>query len=148
MVHSVGYGPTALCSAFVTASGGGWAVLAYAGQPDPRVRAAIVFAPGRGGRAYPPPDSVCRADLLEDAARQFGSQSHLPVLWIAAENDSFFPAAITMRLHDAFTGAGGQAELRLIAPFFDEGHALFGAPGGVDVWGRVVGKFLSRLPPG
>ena len=129
-------------------STGGWAVLAYAGQADPRVKAAIVFAPGRGGRAHPPPDSVCRADLLEDAAGKFGTKSRLPVLWIAAENDSFFPPDVATRLHDAFTSAGGQAELLIIPPFFAEGHALFGASGGVDVWGRAVEKFLSRLPPG
>ena len=129
-------------------STGGWAVLAYVGHADPRVKAAIVFAPGRGGRAYPPPDSVCRADLLEAAAAKFGTKSHLPVLWIAAENDSFFPANVTNRMHAAFISAGGQAELLIIPPFFDEGHALFAAPGGVDVWGRAVGDFLSRLGPG
>jgi pimeloyl-ACP methyl ester carboxylesterase len=129
-------------------STGGWAALAYAGQADPRVKAAIVFAPGRGGRAYPPPDSVCRPDLLRQAAAQFGARSRLPVLWIAAENDSFFPPDIAASLHDAFIDAGGQAQMVMIPPFFDEGHALFAAPGGVDVWGGAVENFLQRLPPG
>ncbi len=129
-------------------STGGWAVLAYTGHADPRVKAAIVFAPGRGARAYPPPDSVCRPDLLTDAAAQFGTHAHLPVLWLAAANDSFFPLPIAEGLHDAFTGAGGDASFVKLDPFMEEGHAIFAAPGGAEMWGAIVGKFLSRLPPG
>ena len=129
-------------------STGGWAVLAYAGHADPRVKAAIVFAPGRGARVYPPPDSVCRLDLLTDAAAKFGEQSHLPVLWLATGNDSFFPPPIAQSLHAAFVQAGGEATLMKLDPFMDEGHAIFASPGGAEIWGPIVGKFLSRLPPG
>ena len=79
-------------------STGGWAALGYAGRADHRVQSVVVFAPGRGAHAYPPPDSVCRPDLLEQAAARLGAQSRVPVLWLAAENDSFFPPEIATRL--------------------------------------------------
>ena len=128
-------------------STGGWATLAYVGQPDPRVQGAVVFAPGRGAHAYAPPDPVCRPDLLIAAAARLGRRARLPVLWIVAENDSFFPPDITKRLHNAYNESGDSARLVLVPKFGVEGHALFSAPGGTDIWGEFVGKFLSRLPP-
>ena len=128
-------------------STGGWATLAYVGQPDPRVQGAVVFSPGRGAHAYAPPDSVCRPDLLIQAAGQLGLRARLPVLWIAAENDSFFPPDITSRLKEAYVQGGATARLVMLPSFEAEGHALFSAPGGADIWGEYVGKFLSRLPP-
>jgi pimeloyl-ACP methyl ester carboxylesterase len=127
-------------------STGGWAALAYAGRGDTRVRAVLAFAPGRGGHAHPPPDSVCRADLLRQAAREFGAHAATPALWIAARNDSYFPPDVTLALQQAYTEGGGTAELALVNPFFDEGHALFNAPGGADLWGPLVQGFLSRHP--
>ncbi len=127
-------------------STGGWAVLAYSARTDPRVRAVLAFAPGRGAKAYSPPNPVCRADLLRAAAHEYGVQATIPVLWIAARNDTYFPPDITTMLHRAYTEAGGHAELVLVNPFFDEGHALFNAPGGSDLWGPLVQNFLSHTP--
>jgi dienelactone hydrolase len=127
-------------------STGGWAGLGVAALNDPRIRAVIAFAPGRGAKAYAPPDSVCRPDLLVSAARELGAQKTTPVLWILALNDSYFPPEISEALHQAFIEGGGRAELVEINPFFDEGHALYNAPGGSDVWGPVVQDFLSRSP--
>ena len=126
-------------------STGGWAALAYAGRNDPGVRAVIAFAPGRGAKVYPPPHSVYRPDLLEAAAAQLGARSRLPVLWIAALNDSYFPPEVTAGLHRAYTGAGGQAVLAMVNPFFDEGHALYSAPGGADLWGPLIENFLQHM---
>ncbi len=127
-------------------STGGWAGLALAGMDDPRVQAVIAFAPGRGAKAYKPPESVCRADLLVNAARELGGHSTTPVLWIVARNDSYFPPNISTQLEQAFSEGRGQTDFVLVNPFFDEGHALYNAPGGSDVWGPIVQSFLSRLP--
>jgi dienelactone hydrolase len=126
-------------------STGGWGVLAYTDIADPRVKAAVVFAPGRGAHAHEPPDSVCRPDLLESAAARFGANSHLPLLWLAAENDSYFPPDVTQRLHSAFTDAGGRAQLAMLPPFQGDGHFLFAAEGGTTAWGGTLRNFLSRL---
>lgn len=128
-------------------STGGWAALAYAGRKDAGVRAVVVFAPGRGAKVYPPPRSVFRPDLLEAAAAQLGRAAHIPVLWIVAENDSYFPPDVTTSLFHAFQSSGAMAELHVVNPFFDEGHALYSAPGGADLWGPLIDGFLRAHAP-
>ena len=49
------------------------------------------------------------------------------MLWVYAANDSFFAPEIAARMHAAFVGAGGAAELVAVGPFGKDGHALFGA---------------------
>ncbi len=127
-------------------STGGWAGLGVAALNDPRLRAVIVFAAGRGAKVFLPPNSVCRPDLLVDAARELGRKATTPVLWILARNDTYFPRDISAELHRAYTQEGAPAEFALVNVFFDEGHALYNAPGGSDVWGPIVQNFLSRLP--
>jgi hypothetical protein len=48
-------------------------------------------------------------------------------------------------MHEAFVGAGGNAEYRLLGPFGNEGHGLIDAPEGVAIWSPLVSQFLDRL---
>ena len=57
--------------------------------------------------------------------RKFGKTSRVPMLWIYADNDLFFGPQVVQRLHQAFTSAGGSAELIKHPAFSEDGHALF-----------------------
>jgi hypothetical protein len=48
-------------------------------------------------------------------------------------------------MHQAFVGAGGDAEYHLLGPFENEGHFLIDAPAGVALWSPPVSRFLDRL---
>jgi dienelactone hydrolase len=127
-------------------SAGGWGALALAGLNPPSVRAVIAFAPGRGGRANGNPNLNCAPDRLVAAAAEFGHTARIPVLWISAENDTYFGPLLSGRMAEAYKAAGGTLEYHLTAPVKDEGHFLFGYPEAVSIWGPIVDSFLSNTP--
>ncbi len=59
-----------------------------------------------------------------EAAGSFGEGARIPVTWLVAENDSYFPPAFSQRMADAFRNAGGKVNFRVLPPFGDEGHWL------------------------
>jgi pimeloyl-ACP methyl ester carboxylesterase len=127
---------------------GGWATVAFAAEPHPQVAGLISMAGGRGGHAYADAGGNCRPDLLVAAAAAFGRTARTPMLWIYADNDSFFPPPLARAMYDAFTEAGGRAALaqpRFPGP---DGHALFYAQGGSRVWGPLVAAYLADMQRG
>ena len=125
----------------VGVSAGGFSTVALtADNPPPGLVAAISFAGGRGSKAN---NFVCTPDRLVDAFSVFGKTSHTPMLWIYAENDHFFNPTLANRLHTAFTASGGQATLKIVPPYGDEGHFLF-STAGIPVWTLLVDAFLKE----
>jgi dienelactone hydrolase len=124
-------------------SAGGWASIALSSVNPPQVKAIITFAAGRGGRVDGKQNNNCAPDRLIEATADFGRTSRMPMLWIYIENDTFFGPALSKRMHEAFTAAGGKAEYRLIPPFGDEGHFLIGSPEAIPIWSPIVAKFLD-----
>jgi hypothetical protein len=92
------------------------------GQGDRRLRG------GRGGRVDGKPNNNCAPDRLVEATGEFGRTSRVPMLWIYIENDTFFGPALSKRMHEAFTAAGGKAEYHLVPPFGNDGHFFVGSP--------------------
>lgn len=125
-------------------SAGGFGALALASRYPSMVRAVINFAGGRGGHADGEPGRVCAADRLVAAVGQFGRTSHAPTLWLYAQNDSYFPPALAVRMADAYRSAGGEVELHLLPPFGQDGHVLMESGDAVGIWGPLVAAFLSR----
>jgi dienelactone hydrolase len=105
-------------------SAGGWGALALATESPRSIAAIVAFAPGRGGRADNRPGQICAPEKLVAAARQFGEHAQVPVTWLVADNDSYFPPAFSQRLVNAFAEAGGKATFRVLPPFGAEGHWL------------------------
>jgi dienelactone hydrolase len=105
-------------------SAGGWGALSLADQNPGDVSAIIVFAPGRGGHANDRPGNICAPDKLIAAASDFGDGAKVPVTWLVAENDTYFPPDFSKRLADAFAAGGGKVDFRVLPPFGDEGHFL------------------------
>jgi dienelactone hydrolase len=125
-------------------SAGGWASIALSSQNPPAVRAIITFAAGRGGRVDGKPNNNCAPDKLVEATGEFGRSARVPMLWIYAENDTFFGPALSKRMHDAYTNAGGKAEYHLLPPFGSDGHFLIDSAESIPMWAPLVSRFLER----
>ncbi|MGN1289035.1 MAG: alpha/beta hydrolase family protein [Bradyrhizobium sp.] len=123
-------------------SAGGWAAIALSSLNPPQVKAIITFAAGRGGRVDGKPNNNCAPDKLVEATGAFGHTSRIPMLWFYIENDTFFGPALSKRMYEAFTAAGGRAEYHLLPPFGDEGHFLIGSPDSIPIWSPFVERFL------
>lgn len=126
-------------------SAGGWGVIALAAANPPGVAAVVSMAGGRGGWAHGVPRQTCTPSRLIAAAAEFGRTARVPALWVYAANDSYFEPALAAALHHAFLGAGGVAELRPLPPFGEDGHTLFFARDGAEIWGPPVEAFLRGL---
>jgi dienelactone hydrolase len=125
-------------------STGGWSTLGYNAVPHPRVSAMISMAGGRGGHYQMQPSNNCRPDQLVLAAGVLGRSATTPMLWVYAENDSFFDPRLATALRDAFNAAGGQARLTVVPPFGSDGHTLFFGRGGSEIWGPLVERYLAE----
>src|SRR5882724_11570706 len=125
-------------------SAGGWASIALSSLNPPQVKAIITFAAGRGGRVDGKPNNNCAPDKLVEATGEFGRTSRVPMLWIYIENDTFFGPALSKRMHEAFTAAGGKAEYRLVPPFGNDGHFFSRSPDAIPIWSPLVTKFLRE----
>jgi dienelactone hydrolase len=125
-------------------SAGGWAAIALSSLNPPQVKAIIAFAAGRGGRVDGKPNNNCAPDKLVEATSEFGRTSRVPMLWIYIENDTFFGPALSKRMHEAFTAAGGKAEYHLVPAFANDGHFLIGSPDAIPIWSPLVTKFLDK----
>jgi dienelactone hydrolase len=126
-------------------SAGGWGSIALASQNPSMIKAVIVFAAGRGGRVGGKANNNCNPDRLVAATAEFGRTARVPMLWIYTENDTYFGPDLSRRMHEAFVGAGGNAEYHLLGPFGNEGHGLIDAPEGVAIWSPLVSRFLDRI---
>jgi pimeloyl-ACP methyl ester carboxylesterase len=127
-------------------SAGGWGAIALSSQNPASVRAIITFAAGRGGRVGGKPNNNCAPDELVEATAEFGKTSRVPMLWLYAENDTYFGPALTKRMHDAFTAAGGDAEYQMLPAISGDGHFLIQSPDDRQLWTSLVLDFLNRHP--
>lgn len=120
-------------------SAGGFAALALGAHAPPALKAVINFSGGWHSLFF---GGSCAKSGLIPEFRNLGAATHVPTLWLYAKNDSFFGPKYVALMHDAFTGAGGQAEMPLIGKSGDDGHYLITE--GVEIWGPLVEGFLER----
>jgi len=125
-------------------SGGGWGSIALGSRNPSSVRAIITFAAGRGGRVDGKPNNNCAPDKLVAATGKFGRTARVPMLWIYAENDTYFGPELTKRMHQAFVEAGGNAEYRMLPPFGSDGHFMIDSADAVPIWSPLVTQFLEK----
>jgi dienelactone hydrolase len=84
-----------------------------------------------------------QSDVVWNFAR-FGAASHIPTLWLYAENDPWFSPAFVGRLRTAYTAAGGRAELEMLPAFAPDGHRLFNDYDGQMQLLPLIDAFLRR----
>ena len=126
-------------------SAGAWGALALAGENPREISAIIAFAPGRGGHANDQPNEVCAPHTLMAAAAEFGRNARVPVTWLVAANDTYFSPDLSQRMADAFRGAGGKVEFRVLAASGSEGHWLAESEAGVKIAGPELERALKAL---
>jgi dienelactone hydrolase len=119
-------------------SAGGWGALALAGEDPKAISAIVVFAPGRGGHANDAPGQVCAPHTLVAAAAEFGDEAKVPVTWLVAANDSYFPPDLSKQMADAFRKGGDRVDFRVLPAFRSEGHWLAESDGAEAIYGPVL----------
>ncbi|HVX76138.1 MAG TPA: dienelactone hydrolase family protein [Bradyrhizobium sp.] len=125
---------------------GGWGALALAGEDPKAISVIVAFAPGRGGHAHDVPNQVCSPQTLTQSASEFGEDAHVPVIWLVAANDSYFPPDFSRKMADAFRAGGDKVDFRVLPAFGSEGHALADAEGGDRIFGPVLDDALKLGP--
>ncbi|MGQ3299618.1 alpha/beta hydrolase family protein [Reyranella sp.] len=128
-------------------SAGGWATVALSSRNPPGVSGMISFAGGRGGHQQLKGGGTgnCAPRSLVEAAAKYGATARVPMLWIYAENDSFFEPSLAKRMAEAYDSAGGKATYRPVGAFGRDGHGLAGSGNGSSVWSPLVESFLASL---
>jgi dienelactone hydrolase len=128
-------------------SAGAWGALALAGENPKGVSAIIAFAPGRGGHANDLPNQVCAPHTLIQSAAEFGEDTHVPVTWLVAANDSYFSPDLSRQMADAFRTGGGRVDFRVLPASGSEGHWLAETEAGVKMAGPELDSALKALTP-
>jgi dienelactone hydrolase len=123
-------------------SAGGWGALELAGHRPGGVAAIVVFAPGRGGHADDVPGKVCAPETLIKTAEEFGKRARIPVTWLVADNDSYFPPELSRQMADAFRRGGGRVAFTVLPATGHEGHAMAETEAGVALASSEVDRAL------
>ena len=126
-------------------SAGGWGALALADEDPNEVASIIVFAAGRGGHANDFPNQVCAPHTLMAAAGEFAKGARVPVSWLVAANDSYFPPEFSRKLADAFRAAGGKVDFRVLPAYDGEGHWMAETENGVKFAASELDRALKGL---
>jgi dienelactone hydrolase len=128
-------------------SAGGWGALALANADPTEVSSIIVFAAGRGGHPSDLPNQICAPHTLLAAAGEFGRGARVPVSWLVAANDSYFPPDFSQKLADAFRAAGGKVDFRVLPAYDGEGHWMAETENGVKLAASELDRALKVPSP-
>ena len=119
-------------------STGGFAQVALAAHPSAGLKAGINFAGGRGGNGK---GDLCNEQALIAAFHDFGKHARIPMLWIYAENDHWFPPRYAQEFRTAFEKGGATDQFVLAPPDGQDGHHLYNH---VIAWAPTVEAFLHE----
>ena len=125
------------------ASMGGAAVLDLAARQPAGLKAVVNISGGI--KSMPRPNgepASCKAEDLVPLFAGFGARSHLPTLWLYAENDSLFPGDYARQLHEAYVAKGGRTEFHMFEPIGEDGHFMMRHPDGLLRWLPALDGFL------
>ena len=116
-------------------SRGGYLSILYAGDKPERVAGAVNFAGGWWAQNV---DRGFNAKRFEAAGRG----ARVPTLWLYAANDTYYDAQHIKRAHQAFTDAGGKADLVLVERAGGNGHGLINFPA---LWEAPLSAYLGQF---
>lgn len=128
-------------------SAGGWGALALANADPAEISSIIVFAAGRGGHANGFPNQICAPHTLLAAAGEFAHGARVPVNWLIAANDSYFPPDFSRKLADAFRAGGGKVDFRVLPAYDGEGHWMAETENGVKHAASELDRALKGQSP-
>lgn len=122
------------------ASTGGFAAISFGAKAPPGLKAVINFSGGWHKQLFA---GSCAKSGIIPAFQKLGSVARVPMLWLYADNDSFFGPQYVSQAHEAFTSAGGNADLFTFKKSGEDGHYLFSES--PQLWGPVVQQYLRQL---
>jgi dienelactone hydrolase len=115
--------------------------MALATQELPGVRGVMNFAGGLRVHGGP-----CDwQDALVRAFGDYGRRSKIASLWMYGANDSYFGPELVDRMHQAYTKAGGKAQLVAYGDFKRDAHTMLASREGEKVWLPEAERFLARI---
>lgn len=115
-------------------SRGGFLAMHYAGLKPSEVLGVVNFS----GGWYP--DGPLTTPYYANAGRSAADK--VPQLWLYADNDRLYPAALIREYHQAFVGAGGNLRFELLHDVPGDGHLLRLYP---DRWRPIADEFVASL---
>jgi dienelactone hydrolase len=123
-------------------SHGGLTVMAAANRQLPGVRGILNFAGG-----YSLHSQTCGwENALVDAFADHGKGATTPSVWFYGDNDSYWGKQLPHRMFDAFTAAGGKAEMVSYGEFAGgDAHAMFSSALGPAIWWPKTEQFLKSI---
>jgi dienelactone hydrolase len=128
----------------VGTSMGGLASIATAATNPPGVAGYVNFAGGTGGNGKRSPEQSCGSSDMEALMSEYGRTTHVPSLWLYAENDMFWGPDWPRAWHRAFARGGSPTRLVMTAPVpYADGHQLLAR--GARLWTATVDRFLEEL---
>lgn len=125
-------------------SAGGYAVMYANTLALPGVRGIINFSGGRSNTSSSEAPSFENTMMIRGWA-EIGKSARAPVLLVFAENDSRYSANTIRKSAQAFTEAGGSAQLLLLPAQPRDGHFVHQSP---KLWTPALDTFLARLDLG
>lgn len=121
-------------------SHGGLTAMAAGSHEIHGVRGIINFAGGVNSRSH----CDWQAALV-DAFRQWGATTKVPSIWFYGANDKHFGPQLASEMYQAYTGAGGKAQLVAYGPFKKDAHGMSASPDGVSIWWPDTERFLKSV---
>jgi dienelactone hydrolase len=116
-------------------SRGGILSVVYAGRRPDMVKGVINFVGGwMYDRCFPDSNGQFFAEAVQKAA--------VPMIWLYAENDSYYSAAAIKSYRAAFEKAGGKGPFHLFKDIGGNGHGLSRKP---LFWRPVLDEYLNQL---
>jgi dienelactone hydrolase len=123
---------------------GGLASLAAAAHNPHGVAGYVTFAGGTGGNGQAGPEHNCGSQDMEALMSTYGATTHVPGLWLYAENDSFWGAERPRAWYRAFERGGGNGNLVMTGRVPNaDGHQLLAR--GSRLWVAPVDRFLGEI---
>lgn len=121
-------------------SHGGLTAIAAGSHNIAGVRGVINFAGGVNSR------SECNWQAaLVSAFKAYGSRSTTPSIWFYGANDAHFGPKLAAAMYQAYTQAGGKAQLVAYGPFKKDSHPMSSSPDGVAIWLPETERFLKSV---
>jgi dienelactone hydrolase len=128
----------------VGSSMGGLTSTAAAARNPDGVVGYINFAGGTGGDGGRAPKHSCGSEEMQALMSSYGKTTHVPSLWLYAENDMYWGAEWPRAWHRAFSAGGSPTTFVMTDPLPNgDGHQLL-ARGG-RLWTTHVDRFLAAL---
>lgn len=121
-------------------SHGGLTAIAAGSHNIAGVRGIINFAGGVNSRSH----CDWQAALV-DAFKAYGARSTTPGIWFYGANDTHFGPKLAADMYQAYTQAGGKAQLVAYGPFKQDAHGMSSSPDGVAIWMPETERFLKSI---